>query len=184
MGADVTEPMADMFERVARDFIPSVRSYLLRRLPPAEADDVLSDVLVVMWRRRHSMPAGAEAAWSLGIARECLANARRTESRRRSLVECLVHLSPRDEEWEGPPLRDERVSRALSKVSPRDRELLLLWAWDDLTVGEIAIVLGTTPGTVSVRLHRAKQRLGAALGCTTHAVPAATAEGKHEASAP
>jgi len=40
-----------------------------------------------------------------------------------------------------------------------DQELLRLWAWEELTPGQIAAVLGTTPNAVSIRLHRARGRL-------------------------
>jgi len=40
-----------------------------------------------------------------------------------------------------------------------EQELLRLWAWEDLTPAEIAVVLGITPNAVSIRLHRARGRL-------------------------
>ena len=41
-----------------------------------------------------------------------------------------------------------------------DREILHLWAWERLEPAEIAVVLGVTPNAVSIRLNRAKKKLG------------------------
>jgi RNA polymerase sigma-70 factor, ECF subfamily len=42
-------------------------------------------------------------------------------------------------------------------------ELVRLWAWEQLTPGEIAEVLDITPNAVGIRLHRARQKLAKAL---------------------
>jgi RNA polymerase sigma-70 factor (ECF subfamily) len=36
-------------------------------------------------------------------------------------------------------------------------------AWDELPVQEMAVLLGCTPNAVSLRLHKARRRLAAAL---------------------
>jgi RNA polymerase sigma-70 factor (ECF subfamily) len=55
------------------------------------------------------------------------------------------------------------VRQALAELSERDRELLMLIAWEGLRVGEAAEALGVRSATLSVRLHRARSRLAAAL---------------------
>jgi RNA polymerase sigma-70 factor (ECF subfamily) len=52
---------------------------------------------------------------------------------------------------------------ALASLPEPDRELLMLVAWEGLETREIAQLLGARPGTVVVRLHRARRRLAAAL---------------------
>ena len=54
---------------------------------------------------------------------------------------------------------DARVLRALAKLSERDRDLLLLSAWDGLTAAEIAAAVGCSGTAAKVRLHRARRRL-------------------------
>ena len=59
-----------------------VRRYLYRRLvgvpdPASTADELTADVLVVAWRRRADIPAGAELPWLYAVARRVLANYRR-----------------------------------------------------------------------------------------------------------
>jgi RNA polymerase sigma-70 factor (ECF subfamily) len=58
---------------------------------------------------------------------------------------------------------DARLGTALSQLSQRDQETLLLVAWEGLAPGEAAAVVGVTQTGFSVRLHRARRRLRAAL---------------------
>ena len=59
-----------------------------------------------------------------------------------------------------------RLAAALAALSTRDRDVLLLIAWGDLTYEEVADALGIPIGTVRSRLHRARSHLRAALGGT------------------
>jgi RNA polymerase sigma-70 factor (ECF subfamily) len=56
-------------------------------------------------------------------------------------------------------LEDLGLNSALQKLKPKDRELLLLLAWHDLSITEMAKVLGMSKANVSVRLNRARNRL-------------------------
>jgi RNA polymerase sigma factor (sigma-70 family) len=53
----------------------------------------------------------------------------------------------------------ELVRDALKVLPPREREAVLLHYGDGLTSPEMAAALGERPGTVRVRLHRARRRL-------------------------
>ncbi len=57
---------------------------------------------------------------------------------------------------------------ALEQLSPEDRELVTLIAWEGLTPAQAATALGLSPGTARVRLHRARTRLRAALSTPAH----------------
>ena len=105
------------------------------------------------------MPADAKP-WLLGVARRVLANQRRAAVRRTSLAERTRSEAPRApaEAPDAPP-----ILRALRRVSPGDREILMLIAWDGVTVEEAAAVLGCSRGAAKVRFHRAKRRLGGVL---------------------
>ena len=47
----------------------------------------------------------------------------------------------------------------IARIAQIDREVLQLWAWEQLEPAEIAKVLGISANAVSIRLHRAKKRL-------------------------
>jgi RNA polymerase sigma-70 factor (ECF subfamily) len=51
------------------------------------------------------------------------------------------------------------AARALAKLGRRDREILALLAWADLTYEEIGEALGIPVGTVRSRAHRARARV-------------------------
>lgn len=66
--------------------------YLTRRTSPAaDAADVLSNVLVVIWAKSQSLPLDALAArmWSFGVARNALRDYRRQGARREKLADAL-----------------------------------------------------------------------------------------------
>jgi RNA polymerase sigma-70 factor (ECF subfamily) len=62
----------------------------------------------------------------------------------------------------GDPMeRDEfpHLVSAMATLSESDRELLTLWAWEELEPREIAVVLDTSANAVSLKLGRAKKKL-------------------------
>jgi RNA polymerase sigma factor (sigma-70 family) len=59
------------------------------------------------------------------------------------------------------------LSAALAGLKTRDRDVLLLFAWGQLSYEEIATVLAIPLGTVRSRLNRARRQTRAALGTTS-----------------
>ena len=155
------EPQAQ-FERLYRAYADRVHAYALRRTTPSAADDVVAEVFLVVWRRLPQVP-DEPLPWLLGVARKVLANRRRSDSRAAALHERLADDRPRTETEVVYAGVDDRVRRALACLSERDRELVLLIAWEGLRVNEAAEALGVRSATLAVRLHRARQRLARAL---------------------
>lgn len=146
------------FEEIARELVEPLRRFLARRTDPATADDVLADTLLVCWRRLEQMPDDP-LPWAYGVARNCLANAERGERRQRR-VTAKVAATAVDTVVPGPADGDDgRVAEAMAALRPEEAELLRLWAWEQLTPGEIATVLAITPNAASIRLHRARQKI-------------------------
>lgn len=143
------------FERLVEQAYAPLQRFLRRRTDPVTAEDVLGDVLLVLWRRVDEIPADAPVAWSYGVARGCLANHVRGNARQERLVERLA------QEPGGPQLDAEHyaLDEALDQLPDNDRDLLRLWAWEQLAPREIATVLGITPNAASIRLHRAIGKL-------------------------
>jgi RNA polymerase sigma-70 factor (ECF subfamily) len=56
--------------------------------------------------------------------------------------------------------REEEVQRALQKLPPQYRLVLVLKYWNDLSLEEISALTGDNAGTVKVKLFRARQMLG------------------------
>ncbi|WP_405012715.1 SigE family RNA polymerase sigma factor [Kitasatospora sp. NBC_01539] len=57
---------------------------------------------------------------------------------------------------------------ALGRLSPRDRAVLVLRYWEDVSVEETAELLRSSPGAVRTRTSRALTRLRALLGSDLH----------------
>jgi RNA polymerase sigma-70 factor (ECF subfamily) len=161
------------FERLYRAHASSVRAYARRRLTSDTlADDVVSDVFLVVWRRLDEVPR-QPLPWLYGIARRALANRRRGEAR---VLALRMRIAGGRHDAETDHGDDPRVLQALGQLSSADRELLLLVAWEGLEPAELAQALDAKPGTIAVRLHRARRRFAAALGALDEHVSAAPTE--------
>jgi RNA polymerase sigma-70 factor, ECF subfamily len=156
------------FEELYRAHAGRVRAYALRRTTAGAADDVVSEVFLIAWRRLDRVP-DRPLPWLLGVARRVLANRRRSDDRVGALHARLA-AAHRDHDPDALP-GDERVLAALAGCSEADRELLMLVAWEELAAPEIAEVLGIRRGTVAVRLHRARQRFAESLATADARVP-------------
>jgi RNA polymerase sigma-70 factor (ECF subfamily) len=131
--------------------------YLRRRAPVDAAEEVMGDVLLTLWRRIDDIPSDGELPWCYAVARRALSNNRRRAGRYLRLVERL-QSQPHDHIVEGAVDFPELAS-ALESLSPGERELVTLWAWDGLEPREIAVVLDTTANAVSLRLARIKDKI-------------------------
>jgi RNA polymerase sigma factor (sigma-70 family) len=139
-----------------------VRRYLWRRDPSA-ADDVVAETFLVAWRRLDDVPPDARP-WLIGVARNVRLNVHRSARRQQAVASRLTETMPEPVAVEAHGESDA-VRAALEKLSGTDREVLLLSVWDDLDRAAIAAVLGCSTANVSLRLHRARRRFGAALAC-------------------
>jgi RNA polymerase sigma factor (sigma-70 family) len=157
------ESMGVLYERHAR----AVFRYLARRAGPSAAEDLLSEVFVAALDGRTRVVAhdsGSALPWLYGIAMNVL---------RRHFRQGAAHwvaAEDRGMDWDAVDARlDAEAKRgelrsALSVLSDRDRELLLLVAWEGLTPAEAAEVLGIGKVAARSRLHRARRRAFQALG--------------------
>ena len=159
MGLVSDEERRARFEALARDLIEPLRRFLARRTDPDTAEDVLADTLLVLWRRLDDVPDAAELPWAYGVARRTLANAERGRRRQGRLVAKVATVDPPRERPDHAGPRDDVVLEALARLRPDDAELLRLSVWEQLTPAEIARVLDVTANAVSIRLHRARQKL-------------------------
>jgi RNA polymerase sigma factor (sigma-70 family) len=134
------------------------------------AEDVAHDCFLGLLKR----PAGFDAnraslrTYLLAAARN-LAMKHFRGARSLDALEDLAEEPPVPERH-GPlrQLLDEEltqeVRRAIDELPPLQREALLLFEYEELSLSEIALVVGADTGTVKARLHRARQRLRKQLG--------------------
>jgi RNA polymerase sigma factor (sigma-70 family) len=157
------ELMGVLYERHAT----AVFRYLARRAGPSAAEDLLSEVFIAAIDGRTRVVAhdsGSALPWLYGIAMNVL-----RRHFRRGAAQSVAAEDP-GMDWDAVDARlDAEAKRgqlrlALSVLSQRDRELLLLVAWEGLTPAEAAEVLGIGKVAARSRLHRARRRALQALG--------------------
>lgn len=150
------------FDALFHEHAAAVHRYFVRRLPASsggradDAEDLAAEVLATAWRRRDDVPAGAELPWLYRTAGFVLANHRR---KLRALPLAVVPDEPDDVDPESMTIDDDRVRRVLARLTPRDRRILLLVAWDGLDGAALAEVLGVSRGGADAALSRARARL-------------------------
>ncbi len=139
--------------------------YAVRRTPDREsARDLVADAFATAWQHRDRMPPDRPLPWLYRIAGNLLANRRRRTARATDAVRRLArltddqHTAGADEqvEWAGAL---HSVLTDLRALRDRDREVLMLHAWEGLQGDELAAALGCSTGAAAVRLHRARSRL-------------------------
>jgi RNA polymerase sigma factor (sigma-70 family) len=150
------------FERMFRAHHAAVHRYLVRRVEEPAVADLVAETFLIAWRRQDEI-AGDPLPWLLGVARRVCANHLRARQRRAALGERLAAQPQWPETEIAPACEDRGLREALAGLSDRDREALLLVAWDGLGNREAARVMGCSAATFAVRLHRARARLAAAL---------------------
>jgi RNA polymerase sigma-70 factor (ECF subfamily) len=145
-----------------------LQRYVRRRGGGDDTDDVVAEVLGVVWRRLDDVPAESVVPWCLGVARRCLANQRRSLRRRANLVQRIA-TEPR---FDGAQASDPDLVTALSELDAEKQEILRLWAWEGFGAGDIATVLGISANAASIRLHRARHELADLLASRKKSGPA------------
>lgn len=150
----------DRFRALFAAHYPAVYGYAARRVGRDEAADAAAETFTVAWRRLRSVPDEPDTLpWLYGVARRVVANLVRSQRRRDRLAARAAALAPRS----GATEPDPDVERALGDLGERDREILLLAAWEGLDPAGLGKVLGCSPNAAAVRLHRARRRLQEAM---------------------
>lgn len=139
-------------------------AYALRHVGPDTAQEILSETFLVAWRRLSEVPGDA-MPWLLVVARNTIANHRRSGYRRavlQSELERLQRIAEPSPSAEVPAIERDAMLSALAALTPVEREALLLVAWDGLSAAQAAKVAGCSTSAFHVRLFRARRRLQSA----------------------
>lgn len=162
------EDFAVVFDR----YYVEIHGYVARRLGQDLADDIASETFLIAFARRAQYDHAQRDArpWLYGIASNLIARHYRAEQRRyRAIGRAAGDEATEDHDDRTVARLDAQALRrslaqALSTIPDGDRDVLLLVAWAGLTSEQAGQALGIPAGTARSRLHRARQRIRAALG--------------------
>lgn len=121
------------------------------------AQDVTQDAFVELLRhwekvRHHDRPG----AWVRRVAIRKLMRVQHREIRRRDAERGIQPSSVAEP-------ADVDVMRALQQVPVRQRTALVLYYFEDLSIHDVAEVLGCSASTAAVHVHRGRARMGSLL---------------------
>lgn len=146
-----------------RTYQPRLLRYLRAR-EPRLAEDLASDTWVAVAQRLATFEGDASnfAAWLFTIARLRMVDARRTASRRRT--DPVANFDDRSGESSEQIAVDklsaqDAVNLIQSALTDDQAEVILLRTLGDLSVDQVAELLGHDAGWVRVTQHRATRRL-------------------------
>lgn len=148
-----------------RDLIDRNLDFLwrsLRRLGVCEADlgDAVQQVFWIATCKLAQIEEGKERAFLFQSALRVSANTRRARRRRKEVVEegwvDQADSSPRPDDWAEARRRRALLDELLDRLPLELRAVFVLSEIEEITMAEIATMLGIPPGTVASRLRRAR----------------------------
>lgn len=155
------------FEELFRAYHPVIVAAAFNRLSDvSDAEDAAAEVFAQAWRRRDAADHVFTIEWLYVTLRNVVGNHYRSRTRHHRRVERAGrhHPTPVDGATDAATDAVLDVRAAVNRLDPADRELIWMAYWEDLSREEIARILGCTPATLRVRLHRARKKLQDALG--------------------
>ncbi|HEX5775127.1 MAG TPA: sigma-70 family RNA polymerase sigma factor [Caulobacteraceae bacterium] len=171
--AQPPEPLKDAGEPVQADswmaqYGPALRRYFAKRVPPAEAEDLVQDVFLAMQVRGEIRDPDQADRYLFRVAANALARRRQRQRWDWAHHEELDGgFAPRDElHPERIMLDRERLAQftaALDSLPPRMGEAFILHRFEEMTYREIARRMGVSVRTVEHFVSRAMRRIHATL---------------------
>lgn len=136
---------------------PLVYRYIARRIRH-DVDDIAIEVFATAWRRKDRLPDSRDnqMLWLYGVARRKVANAIRLSKRKSKFISGLRSTEPDSTGTDTKAVASMLVHSSLSRMKPKEREVLLLVEWDGLSLGEAARVLKVSESVTSKRLAAAR----------------------------
>lgn len=153
-------------DRAYREHAAAVSRWVLRLGGQKDVSDTVQEVFEIAQRRRSSFRGDSKLTTWLYSITVRVVQARRRKARLRGLLFLQAREALKlDLETSGTPADDlERqqatriVYSVLDRMSERDRTLIILFELERLATAEIAEVLLISENSVSVGLHRARDR--------------------------
>lgn len=154
--------LAALYEEHRRPLVAYLMTLTADR---GQAEEILQDTLVAVWRHAHTFRGRSTLrTWLLGVARRQAHNALRRGGRLaptpgEAALQPLVAADPDPADVAIARATAVEIDAALDRLTPLHREALVLAFVHDLSYREMALVLDVPLGTVKSRLSNAKRAL-------------------------
>ena len=151
------------FEKLYKRYARPVFGLALRRLGDrGRAEDAVLETFVSIWRSAgtYKPERGPGAPWLYGVARNAIIDRSRARTEPAAEAPDIASLEHGPDERAETAWVQWRVHRALETLPEREREVLALAYWSDLSQSEVADKLGIPLGTVKTRTRSALAHLG------------------------
>lgn len=158
----------DAFGQIYKIYFRKIYRYCRINLNnEAQAEDVAQETFLKAWRSLSSFSTydgSSIQAFLFRIARNALIDLSR-KKQEYPLEEALDIESGDDIERELDKKEEiEKVQQALKKLEERERQIVILRFFEEMTGAEIARVMEINEGAVRVRLHRILKKLKEVIG--------------------
>lgn len=156
------------FELIYEEYQLPLLAYCARRVGMTDASDACSETFLVAWRRHSELPKPPKTLpYLYGVAAKVISNQRRGLVRRSRLAARLksIGLEPADDPYTvtAHNEQDLEVAAAIQNLPSKDREIVMLYAWEELPREVIAEAMGMSKAAVDQRIHRAYRRIAQSL---------------------
>jgi len=126
----------------------------------AEAEDLVHDCVERAIASKHSWRGDNLAAWLMTIQTNVFRNRMRSAKQQPETVSMEQAVDIETSREESDPLRKARIMRALNRLHPDHRIVLMLVVVEGYRYTEVAEMLDVPLGTVMSPLSRARNKLG------------------------
>jgi RNA polymerase sigma-70 factor (ECF subfamily) len=124
------------------------------------AEDLTSQTFLKAWKNIKQFQSGSFSAWLYSIARNLVIDHFRAQKEFLNIDDCW-DLQASDDIFKevDDRLKIEKIKTAFSQLNSKEREILILRFWQDLSFKEIALILQKNEGAVKMSFGRAVNAL-------------------------
>lgn len=155
---------AEAFRQLVEAYQTPAYRLAARMCGPDSAEDVTQEAFLAAWRALPEFRGDCRfSTWLYRLVSNAAIDCLRREKRHRDTGDVddleLPDGGPSPQEQAERSDTRDAVRRALDRLSPEHRQVLLLRFMQELDYGEIARALDVSEGTVKSRINRAKSKL-------------------------
>ncbi len=150
--------LADIYQVLSRRLAGMVRA---AGVPDSDVADVLQLVFIDVWRfaGRFEPERGSAEAWIFKIARHKIVDHQRRMARRNKIQQSLQTVASESDGFDPDPFPGSELDDLWDRVSPDERQVLILTYYYGFTQKEIARLQRVPIGTVKSRATRGIEKM-------------------------